>query len=61
LAKTSGEKSPMVGHFPIIMHIGAYVFITNITQHESIPKTNFIWDLKVFGPYPPLKDLSMAI
>jgi hypothetical protein len=41
--------------------MGAFVSIANIAQHESIPKINLTWDLKVPGPYLFMKDLGMAI
>jgi hypothetical protein len=51
----------MVGHFLINMHMGAYVFVTNVVQHKSIPKINPTWDWKVLGPYSPMKDLGTSI
>jgi hypothetical protein len=51
----------MVGHLPTNMHMGAFVFVANIAQHESIPRINPTWDLKVLGMYPLMKNLSMAI
>jgi hypothetical protein len=51
----------MVGHFPTNMHMGAYVIVTNVAQHESIPRINLTWDWKVLNLYPPMKDLGMAI
>ncbi len=51
----------MVGNFPISIHIVALVFVANIAQHESTPIINLTWGLKVLGPYPPMKDLGMAI
>jgi hypothetical protein len=49
----------MVGHSPTNMHMGAYVTITNVAQHESIPKIN--WDWKVLDSYLPIKDLGTTI
>jgi len=51
----------MVGHFPTNMHMGAYVFVANVAQHESIPKINPTWDRKILGSYSLVKDLGMAI
>jgi hypothetical protein len=34
------ENPPMVGHFPTNMQMGAFVFVANIAQLESIPKIN---------------------
>jgi hypothetical protein len=30
----------MLGHFPTNMHMGAYVSIANVVEHELIPKIN---------------------
>jgi hypothetical protein len=43
------------------MHMGAYVTVTNVAQHESIPKINLTWDQKVLDPYPLVKDLGITI
>jgi hypothetical protein len=51
----------MVGHSPTNMHMGAYVIVANVAQHESIPRINLTWDWKVLNLYPPMKDLGMAI
>jgi hypothetical protein len=51
----------MGGHFPTNMHMGAYVFATNVAQHKSIPRIIPSWDQKAFGPYLHVKDLGMAI
>jgi hypothetical protein len=51
----------MVEHFPTNMHMGAFVFIANIAKHESIPKINSTWDLKVLGSYPLVKNLGITI
>jgi hypothetical protein len=34
----------MVGHFPTNMHMGAYVFVANVAQQDSVPKINLTWD-----------------
>jgi len=51
----------MVGHSPTNMHMGAYVTITNVAQHESTPKINLTWDWKILGTYLPMKDLGTGI
>jgi hypothetical protein len=51
----------MVEHSPTNMHVGAYVFIANVAQHQSIPIINSTWDQKVLDPYPPVKDLGTII
>jgi hypothetical protein len=51
----------MVGHSPTNMHMGPYVTIANVAQHESIPKINLTWDQKILGPYSPVKDLGRVI
>jgi hypothetical protein len=51
----------MVGHSLTNMHMGAYVFIGNVAQHNSIPKINLTWDQKVLSLYPLVKDLNMTI
>jgi hypothetical protein len=51
----------MVGHFPTNMYMGAYVYATNVVQHESIPKIIPIRDQKVLGPYPLMKNLGTTI
>jgi hypothetical protein len=55
------KNSPLVGHLPTIMHIGASVSTTNIAQHESTFRINLTWDLEVLGLYMFVKDLDMAI
>jgi hypothetical protein len=30
----------MVGHSSTNMHMGAYVIVANVAQHESIPRIN---------------------
>jgi len=51
-AKIMGQKSLlMVGHSPTNIHIGAFVYVTNIAQHKSTLRINPTWDLKVFGPH----------
>jgi hypothetical protein len=49
----------MVGHSPTNMHMGAYVIVANVAQHESIPRIDLTWDWKVLVLL--VKDLDMAI
>jgi hypothetical protein len=51
----------MGGHSPTNMHMGAYVIVVNVAQHELIPKINLTWDQKIFGPYLHVKDLGTTI
>jgi hypothetical protein len=51
----------MLGDFPTNMHMGAYVSIANVAQHELIPKINPTWDHKVLALYLPVKDLRTTI
>jgi hypothetical protein len=55
------KNPPFVGHFPTSMHIGAFMSITNIAQHESTFRINLTWDPKALGLYPLVKDLNMTI
>jgi hypothetical protein len=51
----------MLGHFPTNMHMGAYVFIANVAQHETIPKINPTWDHKILASYVLMKNLGTSI
>jgi hypothetical protein len=51
----------MVGHFSTNMHVGTYVTVANLAQHELIPRINLTWDQKFLGPYSPMKDLGTTI
>jgi hypothetical protein len=51
----------MVGHSPTNMHMGAYVYVANVAQHNSIPRINPTWDQKVLSMYPLMKDLNTTI
>jgi hypothetical protein len=51
----------MVGNSPTNMHMGAYVTVANVAQHESIPRINLTWDQKVHNMYPLMRDLGMTI
>ncbi len=51
----------MVGYFPTNMHMGAYVYVTNVAQHKQIPRINMTWDRKILGPYLHVKDLGTSI
>jgi hypothetical protein len=51
----------MVGHSPTNMHMGAYVFVANVAQHNLILRINLNWDQKVLSLYPLVKDLNTAI
>jgi hypothetical protein len=55
------ENTPLMGHFPTSMHIGASMSTKNISQHESTLRINLTWGLKVLGLYSLVKDLDMAI
>jgi len=48
----------MVGRSQTNMHMGAYVYVANVTQHESIPIINSTLNKKVFGLYSLVKTLA---
>jgi hypothetical protein len=51
----------MVGHSPTNIHMGAYVIVANVAQHESIPKIDLTWYHKALGMYPHVKNLGTTI
>jgi hypothetical protein len=51
----------MVGHSQTNMHMGAYVYVANVAQHESIPRINSTLNQKLFGLYSLVKDLGTTI
>jgi hypothetical protein len=51
----------MVGHSPTNIHMGAYVSIANVSQHNLIFRINLNWDKNVFSLYPLVKDLNTTI
>jgi len=59
--KQLANNPQMVGHFLTNMHMGAFVYVVNLLQHELIPLINPTWDLKILGPYPHVKDFGTSI
>ncbi len=54
-SKSIGQESPNGSHFLTNMHMGAYMTIANVAQHESIPKINLTCDQKNLWPIPTCK------